>query len=164
MGMDVYGASGNYFRRSIWGWRPLADYIVDEHTSYAQFCNYWHSNDGDGLDADQSIWLADAMQEALEDGSALEYIVQRNADLARLPEETCAQCKGTGIRTDEVGIKFGWPDKIAERGPRAGQKGSCNGCGGAGTTPAWDTNYSLDVDDIVEFIDFLRKSEGFEIC
>lgn len=164
MGMDIHGKSGNYFRRSVWGWRPLADYIEIEHETLSSPCTYWHSNDADGLDDLGARWLGEAMLEAIADGSAAEYIQNRDASLALLPEETCAQCKGTGIRTDEVGIKFGWPDKIAERGPRAGQKGSCNGCSGAGTTPAWETNYSLDIDDLKEFAEFMIQSEGFEIC
>ena len=163
MGMDLYGASGNYFRRSVWGWRPLADYIIDEHPDIASHCQYWHSNDGDGLNEDWSERLADALQQDVTDGAAAAYIAQRDADLAALPEEPCPHCDATGIRTDEVGVRYGWPDKVAERGPRAGQKGSCNACGGAGTEPNWSTFYSLELDDIIEFIDFLRNSKGFSI-
>ena len=29
MGMDVYGASGNYFRANCWSWRPIVEAIYE---------------------------------------------------------------------------------------------------------------------------------------
>ena len=59
MGMDVIGVqpkteTGEYFRNNVWYWRPLATFIQDVYPHIAEKCTYWGSNDGDGLDAEDS--------------------------------------------------------------------------------------------------------------
>lgn len=66
MGMDVYGKAptsevGEYFRNNVWWWRPLADYILKVHPDLASSCAEWHSNSADGLNAAESVTLADAL-------------------------------------------------------------------------------------------------------
>lgn len=165
MGMDVYGQSGNYFRRSVWGWRPLADYITDNHPDTAKAHDVsWHTNDGDGLNASQSQRLAEALKSDVADGTAAEYVAERDARLAAMPRVPCRHCNATGIRTDQIGVELGMTTKVCDEGPRAGQVGWCNGCSGAGDSPSFDTWYSLTVEDITEFANFLEACEGFEIC
>lgn len=70
MGMDVHGIApkseaGKYFRRNIWGWPPLADLCIETAPDVCANCEFWHSNDGDGLDAFQSAELAMALQARL---------------------------------------------------------------------------------------------------
>lgn len=60
MGMDVIGKrptskAGEYFRRNVWHWHPLADYIVTIAPDTASSCKRWHTNEGDGLNAKQSV-------------------------------------------------------------------------------------------------------------
>jgi hypothetical protein len=165
MGMDVMGASGSYFRRSVWGWRPLWDYCV-ETSEVARNVEYGHSNDGDGLNGRNAKKLARELQEAVSDGSAQQYIVERNAYLAELERPVCKWCEGTGIRTDAVGIESGWDKR--ELSPEmqiltGRTHGSCNACNGEGKTDAWETHYSLDIEDIIEFSEFLESCNGFEI-
>ena len=52
MGMDVYGKAptaevGEYFRRNVWGWRPLWDMCLDLFPELTEKVEYGHSNDGD---------------------------------------------------------------------------------------------------------------------
>jgi hypothetical protein len=66
MGMDVFGCkptneSGRYFRNSVWWWHPLADYCAEIAPHIASRCKGWHYNDGDGLDNDDSLELADVL-------------------------------------------------------------------------------------------------------
>lgn len=171
MGMDVYGVSptsttGEYFRRSIWGWHPLASLIETLAPSIARPCEHWHSNDGDGLDAEHAGQLAAALTSLVEDGSVAAYIAQRDAELAQLPNESCSICDGTGIRTDDVGVADAMSSrKIADVAhPRCGETGWCNGCDGRGWNRAWATHYRLDQQDVIEFIAFLKGCGGFEIC
>ena len=166
MGMDVFGKTGNYFRRNVWGWHPLAGYIRDNFPEIAADCQYWHSNDGDGLDADGALALADAIDAAVADGGAARYIAERDAGLAALPNETCRQCSGSGVRTDSVGVSMKQPERriTADGHPRQGQVGWCNGCDGRGFNRPSETHYSIDIDDLREFSAFLRESGGFEIC
>ena len=92
MGMDVYGRSpaspvGEYFRRNVWGWRPLATFCTECFPDETAACTYWHSNDGDGLDRDGAIRLAECIEQAVDSGRAAAYIAAREAALATLPDE-----------------------------------------------------------------------------
>jgi len=170
MGMDVYGKkadnkTGEYSRRSVWGWRPLWEYCLEtfEVTNKVE----GHYNNGDGLNAGDTLLLAEQMKLAIANGSAEEYIAERNEKLANLERPTCQWCAGTGIRTDEVGVKSGQPERelSPEMASLTGRThGFCNGCSGEGKTDHWDTNYSLRLDDIKEFAEFLEHSGGFRIC
>jgi hypothetical protein len=172
MGMDVYGKKptnevGEYFRRNVWGWRPLWQYVEDNHSEIAALVEYAQSNDGDGLNETKSKLLSKLLREDLASGKAQAYIDSRNKYLASLPLEHCDLCDGTGIRTDEVGVSNGMPER--ELSPEMASiigraKGYCNGCHGEGTKVAWDTHYSVDLEDLEEFADFLESCGGFEIC
>ena len=172
MGMDVYGKNptnevGQYFRRNVWGWRPLWQYVDDTHPEIAEKVKYPQSNDGDGLNYIQSKKLASLLKEDLANGTALNYIEERNKYLAQLERPQCDLCSGTGIRTDKIGVDNGMPERelSPEMAILTGRThGYCNGCSGEGKQDAWETNYYLDLDDISEFADFLESCGGFEIC
>lgn len=176
MGMDVYGKAptteeGKYFRRNAWGWRPLATLACTLCPKETAACSYWQSNDGDGLDAAGAIGLADALQDKIAQGAVKAYIEIRNAELERLPNEPCIHCNGAGVRRDAVGVDMGQTKRIVpadavwrgDRHPRAGQVGWCNGCDGRGFDRPSPTFYSVDEDDVREFVAFLHTSGGFEI-
>jgi hypothetical protein len=172
MGMDVYGKNpvneaGEYFRRNVWGWRPLWNYCLDRHGKVAGKVKHGHSNDGDGLGKYGSQKLAELLYRDLADGSARTYIEERNGLLASLERPACDLCDGTGIRSDGVGVENGMPDRELpdEMKMLTGRShGWCNKCSGEGKTDAWETHYYLDLDDIKEFADFLANSGGFRIC
>jgi len=171
MGMDVYGTNpknetGEYFRRNVWGWRPLWDYCVDNYEDLVGKVS-GHYNDGDGLDNDGALELARRIKADLENGTASEYIDKRNSYLAGLSRPTCELCAGTGIRTDKVGVENGMPDRELDPEMKilvGRSHGTCNGCRGEGKTDHWDTHYFLDLDDLTEFAEFLENSGGFSIC
>jgi hypothetical protein len=171
MGMDVMGVAptsevGAYFRRNVWGWHPLWDFCTDV-SEVANEVEHGHSNDGDGLDAEGSIELANQIRSMIADGSAKEYIDARNLQLANLERPTCEYCDGTGIRSDDIGVQHGMPERelSPEMAILTGRThGFCNGCSGEGKTDAWATNYSLDLDDLIQFADFLADCGGFQIC
>ena len=66
MGMDVYSKNGNYFRSSVWHWRPLVSLMY--HADMILFGKVgdggdgWHYNQGDGLNNPEDC---QAMAEAL---------------------------------------------------------------------------------------------------
>lgn len=169
MGMDVYGKNpssetGRYFRNNVWWWRPLWNYCCTVSPE-ARGVKYGHSNDGDGLDADGATMLAATLQAELDSGRTAEYERAYNARMKSMPDEPCRYCGGTGVRTDEVGVNHGMPERtIDEPGhPRHGQKGWCNGCDGKGTVRPFDTGYPFSEQNVREFAAFLRDSGGFEI-
>ena len=172
MGMDVYGKKptnevGEYFRRNVWGWHPLWEYVENQHPEIAELVEHAHSNSGDGLNKSDSIKLAKLLMADFTNGKVDEYVAERNKALAELPFEDCRICEGTGIRTDALGIESGWPER--ELAPDISiivgrTKGSCNACSGIGKRENFATSYYLEADDVKEFAEFLENCGGFEIC
>lgn len=168
MGMDVHGNSGNYFRNNVWYWRPLAIYINKVAPEIAKHCRHWNSNDGDGLDAEQSLKLANVLIQEIATGATLEYERAWTKHHKELPDLECNFCHGTGVRTDSVGQQMRMPTRQIpmddDTHPRAGQIGWCNACNGTGHVRPFESQYPFDVDNVREFADFLRDSGGFSIC
>lgn len=172
MGMDVYGKNpssrtGEYFRRNVWGWHPLWEYVEDNYPEIAELVEHAHSNDGDGLDAEKSLMLAELLKADFITGKAEEYVVQRNKAISEMEMPTCKHCEGTGIRSDEVGVQHKMPEKELEPDVQiivGREKGWCNACHALGKTEPWESNYYLEADDIEQFADFLKDCGGFEIC
>lgn len=162
MGMDISGVAptdevGRYIRFSVWGWRPMAEYIRTVAPELADKVEYLDTNDGDGLDAEDSVALADVFDAELASGDAARYIAERNAELAALPDDECRYCVGTpGVRH--------WPERD---GIPAHDK-PCNVCGHNGPerfgkVRPWGTSYMMELDDIARMAGFLRTCGGFEI-
>lgn len=176
MGMDVIGlepttTEGEYFRRNIWRWRPLAEIVCKLEPELTSTCTHWQSNDGDGLDAETCEELSDALRSAITTGRVERLLSARDKRIAALPPRPCGECAGTGIRCDDVGVEQGQLARVIGRDteaapdhPRYGQTGWCNGCDGTGRNAPPETDYRLDVDDVAEFATFLATCGGFEIC
>ena len=194
MGMDVYGTAptdpvGEYFRRNVWGWHPLIDlteHLCEREGKKDLFdrCKHWHTNDGDGLGAEDAQALATIIETALAGRHVAYYLEIRKENLRKLPNEPCPHCKGTGIRDDEVGKAAGMHEKrippdamdlsiparmiklLEERKkhPRAGQTGWCNACDGRGYSAPFDLNYDTSEESAKEWAAFLKHCGGFEIC
>jgi hypothetical protein len=172
MGMDVVGKkpsapAGEYFRNNVWWWHPLWTFCEDNFPEIASKVTYAHTNDGDGLNSRDSKRLSNGIRAMIADGSAQQYIDERNQRLASLARSECDLCNGTGIRTDSVGVENGMPTaKLNEADAilLGRTEGTCNGCRGEGKCDSWETNYRLDLDNITNFADFLQVCGGFEIC
>lgn len=173
MGMDVYGLdssndAGEYFRANVWYWRPLWDYCCEMHPDLVgDNPELGHYNDGYGLDDDGAMALGNSLLADITiHGTAQAYIDRRNAHLASLPRLDCEWCNGTGIRTDEVGVEMGMPEKPLDEAAvvvLGRTHGWCNGCSGEGKKNDWETEYSLDLETLTEFAYFLVACGGFAI-
>lgn len=172
MGMDVYGKAptskaGEYFRNNVWWWRPLANLCLEMAPDLCAPCTHWHSNDGDGLDAEGAQALGEFLEARIASGEVAAYVKDYEAAQAAAEKRPCDLCSTTGIRTDELGRQYGHPEKVITEPadhPRLGQTGWCNGCNGEGWQEAWIRCYPLDVENVAEFAAFLKASGGFEIC
>lgn len=167
MGMDVHGIkNGAYFRRSVWGWHPLAELVCKVAPDLSSACKRWHTNDGDGLEEPLSTALAQRLRAALDDGTVAALVAKRNAMLAALPDEICTTCNGTGVRSDYIGRQMQQHLRVIDQPghPRHGETGWCNGCDGLGKIRPFATWYRLSVDDVREFTAFLERCGGFSIC
>lgn len=171
MGMDIYGKdptteNGKYFRNSIWAWHPLASYIVENHKDLSSGCKSWHTNEGAGLNAEDSRALSEKLLEDVASGVAKAYMLAKHKDIADMAEESCKICEGTGIRIDAIGSVDGQPtrelsESMALKLGRA--KGWCNGCDGVGTKPTFKSFYVFSLENVTEFAEFLKDSGGFMI-
>jgi DnaJ-class molecular chaperone len=91
------------------------------------------------------VKLADILQAKINDGSCAKYGADRKEELESMPDEMCGACNGTGQRDDEV------------------IKGQCTKCKGEGKIRPFATWYHFEVENVQEFVNFLRDSGGFEI-
>jgi hypothetical protein len=172
MGMDVYGLTaetekGNYFRNNVWWWRPLAVFIEETYPDVAIKCEDWHSNSGYGLNKTDSMVLGKMILNDIADGTVKRYEDARLIGLSELPRDTCSLCDATGIRTDEVGVEQGMPNKElpTEIAIFVGRThGTCNACNGVGSRENWALSYGFSVDNVQAFAEFLMECGGFEIC
>ena len=154
MGMDVYGKNkasevGKYYRQSIWGWRPLWSYCCLVAPEITGKVRYGQSNDGDGLNDEDSKLLSVALGMEIASGRAALYVNAREMALDDMPKERCWVCGGSGKRLDPPAIGPGtYP---------------CNGCNKTGHVRPTGCNYRLRLEDIREFMLFLAECQGFEI-
>lgn len=171
MGMDLSGQfptteAGKYFRNNCWWWRPLATYACAVAPEVTANCEYWQSNDGDGLGPSDSVLLADALQAEIDAGRTAEYAERYKREMDAVPDELCPYCNSTGIRRDLVGLDNGFPTKrvpVNAGHIRAGLDGWCNACNGKGSKRPISTAYVFAVDNVQGFVTFLRGCGGFEI-
>ena len=169
--MDVYGKNptaeaGQYFRRNVWGWRPLWQYVENVHPEIAGLVKHGYSNDGDGLDDENSLELASLLRTDITSGVVAEYVSARNQILADLPRDECDLCNGSGIRTDAIGVENGMPEHKLDEAVAivlGRTHGWCNKCRGEGVVDNFLLNYFLDETDIAEFAEFLEACGGFGI-
>jgi hypothetical protein len=167
MGMDVIGKKkDSYFRNNVWWWRPLWAYCMTIAPAICGKVEHSGTNDGDGLNAEDSKALALALKASIADGTCAEYETRYNAWRLTLPREKCDLCSCTGIRTDKVGTDAGMPSKelsIDQVKALGRTQGWCNGCDGVGTKANWQSHYPFSVENVAEFAEFLETCEGFEI-
>lgn len=159
MGMDVYGKNprteeGKYFRNNVWWWRPLATYVCEVAPDITAACKYWQSNDGDGLDDAGSVALAGRLDAEVKSGRCAIYEKKYTEELEATPNEPCIICAGTGTRKAVPEIGAGDPKSGGVQ---------CNCCEGLGFVRPNSTYYPFSVENVEEFITFLRACGGFEV-
>ena len=151
MGMDVYGVAptseaGEYFRNSVWSWRPLWDSVSESCDLDEDVELSGHFNDGMQIDEFTARRIAKTLFSLLNDGTVATYQRAHDVLLKALPDEECKHCNGTGVRDDEY------------------VQGKCNGCNGTGKVRPFETWYSFSEENVQKFAEFADHSGGFEIC
>lgn len=148
LGMDVIGMAptsktGEYFRASVWWWRPLWEYCLDV-APVARKVKHGQCNDSDGLNAADARRLAAQLRAKIDSGRTATAARARDVALARMPTEFCDWCDGTGARIDLAGIP-------------------CARCRGTGRAAPWATVYRFDLETVRDFAAFCEASGGFKI-
>ena len=138
---------GTYFRNSVWGWRPLWDYVyqLNDDILTEEDHELGHSNSGHKITKAQCEVICKRLTEALNNGETEQYKKGYYFALENLPLVKCDTCEGSGQRNDEY------------------VQGECNACHGEGERKDWATSYPFDVENVEEFRNFIRESGGFEI-
>lgn len=146
VGMDVFGRNptakvGEYFRNTVWRWHPLAELCCAMAPEASAGCAMWHSNDGDGLDADDATTLCAILEARLRNGDVAAYVSAREAALAALPDVACAACEGGALSLEHP----------------------CAVCGGRRFVRPIATWYDCSAANVQAFAAFLTHCGGFEI-
>jgi hypothetical protein len=138
--MELYGNNANandnrpaWARNDHFGLdRQVATYVCELAPEITAWCK--SHNDGDGLNGEDSILLADLLQKEIEGGRATKYVVEV-LDLYELCYD-CAEFPGT----------TGDPN--------------CNSCKGEGFVPSAEKRWRF-VSSLLQFEEFLRACGGF---
>lgn len=146
---------GIYFRRNVWGWRPLwecvysfCDNIISEEDYDAG-----GFNDGHEISAEQATEIADVLTQRLDSGAIATYVEDHEQERKALPPQECSRCKGSGRDPEADSV-------IVEVGKKWWH---CRSCEGKGKTPNFASYYSVEASCVEEFRDFCKDSGGFEI-
>jgi hypothetical protein len=96
-----------------------------------------------------SAALADKLQQEIDSGRTERFAVIHAAEQELTPNEECDLCNGTGILR---------PPAVGERGTGDMLTGiKCNACDGSGFAPGFLTHYPFSVDNVRNFVAFLRR-------
>jgi hypothetical protein len=96
MGMDVYGRNpiapeGKYFRASIDQWPVLVEVVKRVCPKERWNCVPWEYNAGDGLNGDQALALAEALESKIRSGAVALALCDPAISNATLPVVTRIQ-------------------------------------------------------------------------
>lgn len=143
MGMDVYGRKpttpkGEYFRSNIWGWPTILDAIADTGVLPEEMVEQMAFNMGAGPDAEQSIALADALDEKLASLSSDGTFFSHESQYAKMGTATVA--------TEML--------KMVKEMMKSGDISSAK---------PTSEEFAADVEFLREFAEFCRESGGFEV-
>ena len=155
MGMDVVGirpvsSSGEYFRNSVWYWRPLWNYCCTIDSTLQEKVPYAHSNDGDGLDAGDARKLAFKLQEEIDSGRAETFVNDYELARSSMPKVQCSYCDENGNRS--------WRTKTGESIIKV-----CTTCDGTRLVDPFESSYPMSLENIKSFTTFLMNCGGFQI-
>jgi hypothetical protein len=158
MGMDVSGINpisktGEYFRNNVCWWHPLAHYVQEVAPEIASRCRYWHFNDGDGLNAEDSMALTTILQAEIDSGTTAQAAAAFQELMEAIPDVECRLCKGTGVEN---------PSQARGAGDSHNGK-TCSTCNGTGKERPPNACYRFSTENVQDFANFLRDSGGFVI-
>jgi hypothetical protein len=156
MGFDVYGKrKDTYFRNNVWYWKPLWEYVAETCALTEKEYEAGLSNDAKFISKNKADNIAETLFKELKANRTQTYDLKYKKRIKNLPYVACSICNGTGVRNDKH------------------MKGDCNACNTErtrlegipiGKALQWEASYPFDVDNVKEFAEFCKESDGFEIC
>tara|TARA_R100001440_G_scaffold24386_1_gene39773 strand:+ start:1312 stop:1908 length:597 start_codon:yes stop_codon:yes gene_type:complete len=152
---------GDYFRSSVWSWRPLANYVI-KYTNCVDEDDVarWNNNDGHKVSKEEAKEIANQLKYLIETKHTKEY--------ADDYEKARKLAEGYNKRVDKqldalqrsVEKKMG-KDNVA---PNDYPKEDKKEWDSLYEKKLWEANYPFSVSHVEEFAEFAENSGGFEIC
>ena len=152
---------GIYFRNNVWGWRPLANFIIEK-------CDWLteeqkerlHDNSGFEFSQHEAITIADTIQKKVDDGTAnareevnrreMKVAEEWNKGIHAQQEELEKEVKKeTG---DAKLVPYDYPEHFKKKWDDLQKQIDRN------------DSYPFREANVKEFICFLRECGGFQIC
>jgi hypothetical protein len=173
MGFDIHGKSGNYFRNSVWSWKPLWEFVVKNSKDKLTVQDYEKGffNDSHVITEGKAKLIAERLGKLLDAGSVRAYKIEYDKKISDMKDVNCDCCNGTGDREDMVFYEK--KGKTVTKGTKgavrvfkddwAKEMNGCNGCKGTGKVRPWQSRYPFTEGNVKEFADFCAKSKGFRI-
>jgi len=164
MGFDLYGNSknkkGEYFRNNVWWWRRLADYVC-EYTGVVDEKDkkQWQFNDGHEVSKEEAEQIANQLEHLIKIGHAQKYADQvtremkvakaTNAKVQKLFEKLEKKVEEATGRTRLAPSQY--PKKYKDEWDKTYRLKDSRG------------DYPFTINNVKEFIEFCRNSNGFRI-
>ena len=152
---------GDYFRSSVWSWRPLANYVI-KYTNCVDEDDVarWNNNDGHKVSKEEAKEIANQLKYLIETKHTKEY--------ADDYEKARKLAEGYNKRVDKqldalqrsVEKKMG-KDNVAPNDYSEEDKKEWDSLY---EKKLWEANYPFSVSHVEEFAEFAENSGGFEIC
>ena len=151
MGLNPINSSGEYFRNNIWYWSPLWSYCRSVAPDICESVEHGYSNDGDGLDDEDCVALATKLEDSISSGFFQDYKNQFEFEKINASKDSCYSCKGVGHHSKGVIVQG---DEMVE---------NCRSCKGTGLVDSSRSMRMFEIENVREFIDFLKNCGGFQI-
>ena len=167
MGFDLYGngknPKGEYFRNNVWWWRRLAEYVC-KNTKVVDEKDFekWQYNDGHKVSKEEAEQIANQLEHLISTGHVQKYqeqvakeikeAEQTNEKVEKLFEQLKAKvAEATGKDADKI-APAEYPEELKKEWDKIWELRDST------------ANYPFNINNVKEFIQFCRNSEGFRIC
>ena len=162
MSVTCIAPNGASFSNNWWWWRPLAAYCFQIYPKLEQSDHFrhWTTNDGSVTETEAHA-LGLRLETEITRGRTLKYLQARRRRIEGMPDVKCEHCFGSGTRhhtplTVAMCEAFGATAQV-------GEEFECNACGGLGSQRPSEALYPFSVENVQEFANFCRQSDGFSV-
>jgi len=153
--------AGVYFRNNCWWWRPLA-YFITEHCDWLTTEQKERLQDNSGFEfsEDEALTIADTLQEKVDDGTAGRRHKENKLE-RKVAEEWNAKLQAQEKELGNLARKETGDKNIVPHDYPGDIKKKWDALQGQRD---WKASYPFALENIKEFIKFLRECGGFQVC
>jgi len=161
MGFDLMSTGnhktkkGEYYRNNVWGWRPLAQYII-EHTNCVseKDAERWAYNDGHEVTEQEAKAIAKQLKHLIKKGHTQKHYEEYEKE--RKKAETYNEKVQKQLKAFEERVG-------KDKAPNDYSKEDKKKWDSIWEKRLWSANYPFSVENVKEFAEFCEDSGGFTI-